>query len=241
LQEFANYKPRDDVFAEHLRRVFKRHRVDCVFDVGAHHGEFATMLRKEAGFEGWIVSFEPVPNPTLESAAAADPKWVVCPYALGARSGDRAFHRMSSDVFSSFLQPIASQPEKYTDSNRVVQSFKVQIRTVAEVWNELRVQLRLERLYLKMDTQGFDLEVFAGAAQVLPDIPALQTELAFQPIYAGAPDATAAFAEFRSAGYLPSLINAISFDENLGVIEADGVFVRARESGNVSHRAAIPK
>ena len=81
-------------------------------------------------------------------------------------------------------------------------------------------------MYLKMDTQGFDLEVFSGAISVLGSIVALQSEVAFRRIYEGAADFHQASEAFASAGFRPSMLHPISFDEGLGVIEADGVFVR---------------
>jgi hypothetical protein len=50
---------------EHLRRFLRHFEVDCVFDVGANSGQYATMVRERAGYLGPIVSFEP--NQTLES------------------------------------------------------------------------------------------------------------------------------------------------------------------------------
>jgi FkbM family methyltransferase len=229
LCRLENYKPSDDVLTEHLRRVFSRHEVDCVFDVGANDGAYARNLRQNIGFQGFIFSFEPIPRQVaaLEAAASGDSRWIVCPWAMGSRAGEEDFHVMSSDVFSSFLLPDASQPQKYTGSNKVAQTLRVPMRTVADVWEEMRVKHGLKRMYLKMDTQGFDLNVFAGAKGALQSIPALQSELAFRPIYEGAPDASFAMDIFRKASYVPSLIHSISFDESLTMIEADGVFVRA--------------
>ncbi len=228
LQKFDNYKPSESIVAEHLRQVFSRHRVDCVFDVGANDGTYAKMLRRETGYEGWIFSFEPIPKQiaTLRDLASKDPRWEICPYALGAAAGKQDFNIMSQDVFSSFLPPASGQPEKYLDSNRIAETLEVQIRTVAEIWNEVKEQHGLERLYLKMDTQGFDMEVFAGASSVLASIPALQSELSQRQIYQGAPDLRSALETFAKAGYEPSMLHPISFDDDLRFIEADGVLVR---------------
>jgi FkbM family methyltransferase len=228
LRSKENYKPSEDVLAEHLRRVFERCQVDCVFDVGANDGAFVKWLRESVGFAGQVVSFEPIPAQVavLAKKAADDPRWMICPFALGRSEGMNLFHVMESDVFSSFLKPGASQPSKYADSNKILTTLSVKVSTVAKVWEEVRARLGVSRLYLKMDTQGFDLEVFAGATSVLGSIVALQSEVAFRRIYEGAADFHQASEAFASAGFRPSMLHPISFDEGLGIIEADGVFVR---------------
>ena len=62
--------------------------VDCVIDVGAHEGEYAERLRA-GGYEGEIVSFEPVPRAfaELERKAAADDGWSAHRLALGREDG----------------------------------------------------------------------------------------------------------------------------------------------------------
>lgn len=231
LRSRENYKPSEDVLAEHLRRVFERCQVDCVFDVGANDGAYVEWLRKRVGYAGQVVSFEPIPAQVavLEKKAADDPKWMICPFALGRSEGANLFHVMESDVFSSFLKPDGTQPEKYADSNRIQTTLTVQVSTVAKVWDDIRNKFGISRLYLKMDTQGFDLEVFAGAASVVRSIVALQSEVAFRRIYEGAADFDQASKVFADAGFRPSMFHPISFDEGLGMIEADGVFVRNQD------------
>lgn len=55
-----------DAEASHLRRVFARYDVDCVFDVGGNRGQYARMLRRRAGYRGLIVTFEPIPEAAAE-------------------------------------------------------------------------------------------------------------------------------------------------------------------------------
>ena len=228
LRTLDNYKPSDNTFNEHLRQVFKRLKVACVLDVGANDGAYAESLRNEVGYEGWIHSFEPLParQKELQQKAANDPRWVIHPCALGAQSGEAEFNVAADDVFSSFLAPDAGQPEKYTLSNRVDQKVPVKISTVAEVLPDILKTCEGGPVYLKMDTQGFDMQVFAGAVPVLSHIVALQSELAFRTIYAGAPDWKAMLEAMEAQGFCPSLFHSISFDTDFSILEADGIFVR---------------
>lgn len=229
LRQLEHYKPAHRPFADHVRRILEKLQVDCVFDVGANDGAYAIWLRQEVGFIGHIVSFEPIPRhaAALEQLADRDAKWHIMPVALGRKAGTADFHVMASDVFSSFLKPDAYQPGQYADSNKVSETIPVTIRTVADVWAELSPKLQASRLYLKMDTQGFDLEVFAGAGTAIPNIVSLQSEMAFHKIYAGCASFEEALACFQTAGFRLSMLHPISLDEKLAMIEADGVFVRA--------------
>lgn len=229
FRQLEHYKPANTPFADHVRRILEKHQVDCVFDVGATDGAYAMWLREQAGFAGHIVSFEPIPRhaAALERHALKDAKWHIMPVALGREPGTADFHVMASDVFSSFLKPDASQPGQYADSNKVSETTPVIVRTVADIWAELSPKLQASRLYLKMDTQGFDLEVFAGATAAIPSIVALQSEMAFHKIYAGCAGFEEALACFQAAGFRLSMLHPISLDDQLAMIEADGVFVRA--------------
>lgn len=224
LGRLANYKPSENVLAEHLRQVFKRHSVKAVLDVGANDGGYASMLREEVGFAGQIHSFEPIPQKAreLRLKSKLDALWEIHEYALGARPGRMSLNIMSSDVFSSFHKPFEGQPGKYGDSNQIASVVEVEIKTVAEVMQSLG----LSNVHLKMDTQGFDLEVFAGALSALGGVATLQSELSFQRLYEGAPMWDVAMSRFAEAGFKPSFLLPISLDAELGCIEADGVFVK---------------
>jgi hypothetical protein len=46
--------------AGHLKSLFKILETTCVFDVGANTGQYGDFLRAQVGYQGLIVSFEPV-------------------------------------------------------------------------------------------------------------------------------------------------------------------------------------
>src|SRR5437764_15402991 len=70
-----------------LAGLFAAQRTSCVIDVGAHRGEYGRLLR-DLGYEGEIISFEPVAAnfKILERKSASDPRWQVHRLALGDRS-----------------------------------------------------------------------------------------------------------------------------------------------------------
>ncbi|MBL9177485.1 MAG: FkbM family methyltransferase [Verrucomicrobiaceae bacterium] len=228
LLALEHYQPSEDALAEHLRRVISFYQVDCVFDVGANNGWFRNWVRDKVGFDGLIVSFEPIAAQvrTLEKLAANDPLWIIRSCALGRREEVRDFHIMESDVFSSFLKPDPNQPSKYTDSNVLRDSTPVQVSTVEVEWRKISAQHKVKRMHLKMDTQGFDLEVFAGAEPVLESVITVQSELAFIHLYENGADYRDAIHTYSAAGYRTSMLQPISYDESLCMVEADGLFVR---------------
>jgi hypothetical protein len=79
---------------------------------------------------------------------------------------------------------------------------------------------------LKMDTQGYDLKVYRGAASSLGRVQAVVSELSFQPIYEGMPDYRQMLAEFESAGFAVSGLFPVSRNPDLSLIEMDCVLVR---------------
>ena len=87
---------------------------------------------------------------------------------------------------------------------------------------------------LKMDTQGWDLEVLKGAERSLQRIRAVQTEVSVRPLYEGAPDRVPTMAGLKERGFVFAGMVPVSYRETaeagadpLAVLECDYVAVRA--------------
>jgi hypothetical protein len=84
----------------------------------------------------------------------------------------------------------------------------------------------LHRVYLKLDTQGFDLEVLRGGKRAISAIPALQTELSFRPFYNNMPDYKTAISAFESYGFAVADMFLVCIDDTRRAMEFDCIMVR---------------
>ncbi|HEX6377043.1 MAG TPA: FkbM family methyltransferase [Allosphingosinicella sp.] len=200
-----------------LRRFLQRLEVDCVLDVGANVGQYAEKLRL-IGYEGLIVSFEPDPAPYRELAkkADSDPKWHALDIALGRAAGEENFNIMARSDFNSFRTPTSDDTHSFDAMNVIVDTVTVQVSTVTEVLAELQRAHGFRHPYLKMDTQGSDLEVFEGAAGALDRIVGIQSEVAVKRIYEGMPDWREAVARYERSGFeLAGLFSVTPWEDEL--------------------------
>ena len=83
------------------------------------------------------------------------------------------------------------------------------------------------RVYLKLDTQGYDLLAFRGAGRRVDDLLAMQSEVSCLPIYEGMPQLEEQLGEYRSAGFdIAGLFPVSMHRPTLRVLEFDAVMVR---------------
>ncbi len=179
--------------------------MDCVLDVGANEGQWARALRR-AGYRGPVISFEPLAavSERLRAAAAGDPRWHVQRLALGAEDGQLTLHRTRGSDLSSALAPTRYAQTQIREAIEVTADEVVPVRRLDGLLPELLPDLATARLFLKMDTQGFDLRVFEGAEGVLSRIVGLQSELSVLPLYEGMPGYLDALAAYAAHGYAPT-------------------------------------
>lgn len=211
-----------------LRRFIRHFRVDCVIDVGANAGQYATMLRRDVGFAGTILSFEPNPVvfAALEKRAAGDPRWHCHNIALSDADGAATFNIMAADQFSSLNAPDAGQDAVFQNRNAVTRTVEVQTRRLETLWPELAAEHNAATPLLKMDTQGHDRSVCLGAGPMLAHMAGVQTELAVRPIYANATGYRDMIALLAEAGFSPSAFFANNKGHFPLLVEMDGLFVR---------------
>jgi FkbM family methyltransferase len=225
-------KERD--FALHLGELLAYLEIDCVLDVGANVGQYHDFLRDRVLYEGTIVSFEPVSHhiDLLRERAHGDPDWHIEPYALGARDGSLSINVMVSDQFSSFLEPDNSRVRDFDGLNVPCRTETVAVKTIDSVLPELRGRHGFRRPYLKLDTQGFDIEVLEGARDSLPAIPALQSEASVIGIYKGMPGYMETIRYLGSCGFDITGLYPVSRDRSLRLIEFDCVMINRAAAAN---------
>lgn len=216
----------------HLKALFERYRVDWVLDVGGNLGQFHDIVRADVGFRGPIVSFEPVSRyaDILIERAKQDPDWEICRYALGSARGSAEINVTQSPGLNSFLAPRLDVVEGFWSEGSILGKEVVEIRTLDEVFPELAARANRRRPYLKLDTQGFDLQVLQGGPISFQSVVGYQTEASIRPIYEGMPDYLDAIRFGSEHGFDLSGMFPVDVDDAMRLVEFDCVFVNSKQA-----------
>jgi FkbM family methyltransferase len=192
--------------------------IDSIWDVGANHGQFAFMASNI-----WpdlpIHSFEPDPY-SYEKLQENFKKFSIigktyC-YALGDKVESKRLVRYVNNVNNSLLEN-----EYLADS--IMDSVEVKCTTLNQVYEEIT---KVNSAFLKLDVQGFELAVLAGADRFLEKCLFVQIEVSFSPTYSGGAHAGEIILAMRGYGFECIDILDILRDKNGShkIIEADLLF-----------------
>jgi hypothetical protein len=130
-------------------------------------------------------------------------------------------------VFNSFLKPAEHGTTRFSDNTQIVRVDTVAVRRLESIVDEILAVRPGARIFLKMDTQGYDLQVVRGGGRRLPAIRGLQTELAARATYEGMPTLPEALVELDQSGFEVTGIFPVARElDHLRVIEFDCVMCR---------------
>lgn len=199
--------------------------VDVVLDVGANRGQFARALRVH-GYANRIVSFEPLQEPfqKLSGLARLDPNWSCYQVGIGDRKGSMQMNVAANSLSSSFL-PMLPRHLVAAPHSRYTRQEKVQVTTLDSFFADQTAQ---ERLFLKIDVQGFELAVLRGAESTLEQVLAIEMELSLVPLYEGQATLCPTLDELRARGFeLVSVEEDFEDVHSNRVLQVDGLFLRS--------------
>jgi FkbM family methyltransferase len=217
----------------HLGTLFSVLGINCVIDVGAHEGGFAQLLRS-SGYRGDIVSIEPVSESfeALKRHFVDDPRWRGHRFALGERNGTMPIRVLAATNLASLLPPSPYATECFGDSARVLRTEPVDVFRLDGILDRLTSHVAAPHLYLKVDTQGYDMRVVEGAGASLQRFLALQTELPVKALYEGVVPMTEGIERLTRLGFELSGMYPVCRDrDGLQMVEYDCVFVRSPPIG----------
>lgn len=135
-----------------------------VLDVGAYRGHVARQL-SELYHPEFIGLVEPQPNMAarLESMTLA-PRQKVFACALGRGRGKAVLNVLANAPSSTLLQPASDLGSVYHRDMHIVDTVTVEVRTLDDVFSECKLD---DLDLLKVDVEGYELEVFAGGPHTL--------------------------------------------------------------------------
>lgn len=210
-----------------IQYLFSHHEIDLILDVGANTGQYVKFVRN-LGYSGEIVSFEPLSTAysKLDSSSRKDPLWKVAPRtAIGNLDGEIEINISANSASSSLLKMLDlhlnAAPQSVYVGSEVVKVSKLD--TIAQTYIENDVN----SVFLKIDVQGFEIQVLEGASQILPKVKGIQMELSLAPLYEGQLLLNEMLKRMDQLGYeLYAIIPGFTDRKTGRLLQVDGIFFR---------------
>ena len=212
---------------EHEHVVFPR-SYRSVIDVGANRGQFALFALHRFP-EASLTCFEPLPaaHSKLHAITGQDKRVSSHQCAVGAEAGSLSLNVTRSDDSSSLLKPTALQLHTFRDTD-TVSSTQVDVVRLDDVIDLGRL---VEPFLLKIDVQGFELEVLRGADQLLQKDGDVLVEASFEEFYEGQALIDEVVVAMHASGYRLRGIFSIAKGSDGTPLQGDLLFSRAVASG----------
>ena len=201
-----------------------------IIDIGCRWG-FADQFPLDAN-DLRVYGFDPDPEECARLQDLYREKPVkIFPIGLSGKPGQRTLHQTHQPACSSLIPPIERLTREYPALNcaRKVSEVKVNTTTL-NAWALSENVTWAD--YLKIDTQGSELEILKGGEALIRSARALEIEVEFNPIYQGQPLYSEVDLYLRSLGFVlwkftnfvhyskqpelnqPQGLDIICFDEN---------------------------
>lgn len=155
-----------------LRLLDVRH----VVDAGANWGDFSQAAQTFFP-SAQIIAFEPLPDLAQPLAALAkrhNPRWIIEPVALGASTGETTLHLAEGDDTIGSLVGFSKEYLAANPHVRQTRSIPCRVARLDDVLEQKKIT-RVD--LLKIDVEGFEFDVLAGAAKTLQAVRSLIVEI----------------------------------------------------------------
>jgi FkbM family methyltransferase len=209
--------------------------LELVIDVGAHAGEYGRVLRAE-GYSGRIVSLEPVGRQfeQLLATSVGDPGWICLNLAAGRRPGAATINISGNEGFSSSLLKMGAAHVRAASASGYERTETIKLLRLDDALAECDAPTGAA--YLKVDTQGYEHEVLAGAGLTLPRCRAVELELSLATLYEGQLLIGEMIELMRQHGFRPTHLEPEFIDPQTGeLLQVNGLFQRVgRDAGALS-------
>lgn len=198
--------------------------IKTVIDVGAHTGEFARMIKTVLP-EAAIFSFEPLRAEfeSLRRQMQNGAGFMAFNCAVGDRDETVEIHRSSYAQSSSIRQMAQLHKDAFPASaGHTVEM--VEVKRLDDVLRDFELK---REILIKIDVQGYEDKVIAGATETIDKAKAIIVEVSFRELYEGQPLFETVFGLLSGRGfkYFGNLYQLLSPIDS-APLQADALFVK---------------
>lgn len=195
---------------------------ETVIDVGANRGQF-TALCLGCLPEVRVIAFEPLADAAERfTKAIQSPQVVLHGVAIAPVAGTATMHRSRRDDSSSLLPIGAQQVQTFPGTEEVA----VEDVRVARLGDFVTAKDLVAPSLLKIDVQGYELEVLRGSEDLLAGIDFILCETSFLELYEGQPLAPVVISWLFERSFVLDGIYNGTYDCHGRSIQADLLFRR---------------
>jgi FkbM family methyltransferase len=193
-----------------------------VLDVGANVGQFS-LLAVAMFPRVRIEAFEPlsVPAGTFRRVFDGDARVRIHQVAIGARSQDQVTMNVSNRHDSSSMLRITDRQTHVFPGTQSAGTESVRMVTLDSV---IDLNLMQAPALMKIDVQGFELEVLKGARQVLRHCEYVYAEVSFEELYEGQALAPEVIAFLNGEGFGIGGVHNVEYDADGHAVQCDMLF-----------------
>jgi len=207
--------------AEHRQVLHKD--LTTVVDIGANRGQFSLAVRRWAP-NARVFACEPLSGPAtrFRKVFCGDDKVVFHQTAIGPEKSEATIHVSAADDSSSLL-PISGVQEQLFPGTGEIRTEIIQVGRLADFVSAENI---VAPAMLKLDVQGFELEVLKGCEELLGRFTYVYAECSFVELYTGQALADEVIAWLRERGFRLSGAYHMGYDQNGIAVQGDFLFVR---------------
>jgi len=204
---------------EHRNILQKQYKT--VIDIVANKGQFSLAVRYWIP-EAQIIAFEPLRGAveTYRRIFQDDKKVILHQVAVGPGEVESIIHISKADDSSSLL-PISQLQTKLFPGTEEIRTEPVEVKRLSEL---ISPEDLIAPILLKLDVQGFELDVLKGCKDLFYLIEDIIVECSFMELYKGQALVFEVVRYLDSIGYIFQNIYNLESDHNGNAIQGDFVF-----------------
>ena len=171
-------------FYYYIVRTLIYFKIDLVLDVGANTGQFSEKIIK-FGYKKKIISFEPMSEAYRELSLKSKKikNWQIYDrVGFGKKKSIKTLNISKNSVSSSILE-ISKNKLNQEPNAKFIKKEKINLISLNDL---LKKKIyKKKRIFLKIDTQGYEKQIIIGASKVLNRIHCIMLEVSITPLYKG--------------------------------------------------------
>jgi FkbM family methyltransferase len=209
-----------------LLKCLNHFNIEFVIDVGANIGQYGNSIR-QAGYKNHIISFEPISSvyKVLKSNIDSDKRWEAHNFGIG-KGNEETIINVSKNLASSSILNVTEASTNAEPLSGFESKEIIQIISLDEFFENKGIK---DNIYLKIDVQGYELEVLKGCQKMISQISVIQIEMSFIELYNDGPLFKDILEKMEYFGFeIYSIIPDFRDPVTGRLLQADGIFVNKK-------------